>query len=121
LRLPIVLRGQNLGWIAIRRNPEAQPWSPEEIELATSTVSQLALALENARLLEENRRRAQQEELLGNFSAKTQGLLDVESVLKVAVEEMGHSLGLAKVQIQLGNGNTNSVAAPQMMGLEKVD
>ena len=121
LRLPIILRGQSLGWIALRRNPEAQPWSTEESELAAITVSQLALALENSRLLEENRRRAQQEELLGNVSTKTQGLLDVESVLKAAVQEIGRSLGLAKVQIQLGNGDAGSITTPQLKETENAD
>jgi GAF domain-containing protein/HAMP domain-containing protein len=102
LQLPIMLRNQSLGKILLRRNPEALPWSPEETEFATEIVNQLALSLENARLLEENRRRAQNEELLGNVSAKTQGLLDVETVIKSAVEEIGRSLGLAKVQIRLG-------------------
>jgi GAF domain-containing protein/HAMP domain-containing protein len=107
LKLPVILRGQSLGWISLRRNPEAQPWAAEEAELAKSTINQLALALENARLMEENRQRAQEEELLGTVSAKTQGLLDVESVLKIAVQEIGRSMGLAKVQIQLGNGEVS--------------
>lgn len=101
LKLPILLRNQSLGWITLRRSPEAKPWSQEDIEFAQGIVDQLALALENARLLEENRRRAQQEEMIGKVSAKTQGMLDVESVLKAALEEIGSSLGLSKVQIIL--------------------
>ena len=102
LRLPVTLRNQPLGWITLRRSSQARAWSQEEIEFASSIVSQLALALENARLMEENRRRAQQEEMIGNVSAKTQGMLDVESVVKAALEEIGKSLGLSKVQIILG-------------------
>jgi len=103
LKLPITLRNQPLGWITLRRSPEAKPWSQEELEFAQGILDQLALALENARLLEENRRRAQQEEMIGKVSAKTQGLLDVESVVKAALEEIGKSLGLSKVQIILGD------------------
>jgi GAF domain-containing protein len=102
LRLPVTLRNQPLGWITLRRSPQARAWSQEEVEFASSIVSQLALALENARLMEENRRRAQQEEMIGSVSAKTQGMLDVESVVKAALEEIGKSLGLSKVQIILG-------------------
>jgi GAF domain-containing protein len=103
LNLPLTLRGQSLGEVALRRHPESPPWSKEEIALAHQIADQIALSLENARLLEENRRRARNESLVGQISGKTQGLLDVETVIKTATQEIGRSLGLARVQIRLGN------------------
>jgi len=110
LKLPLVLREQSLGWITLRRYSNAQPWSKEEIELVKNTVNQIAMALENARLLQENRRRAQNEALVSQVTSNTQGLLDVDTVMKTAVQEIGRSLGLARVQIRLGNGQANSAA-----------
>jgi GAF domain-containing protein/HAMP domain-containing protein len=109
LNLPLALRGQSLGEIVLRRHPESPPWSKEEIALAHQIASQIALSLENARLLEENRRRARNEFLVGQITGKTQGLLDIETVIKTATEEIGRSLGLARIQIRLGNGNSDDV------------
>lgn len=101
LKLPVILRDQSLGWVTLRRHHEGQPWSEEETDLVKETLTQIALALENARLLEENQQRAKNEALVGNITGKTQGLLDVESVMKTAVREIGSSLGLTRVQITL--------------------
>lgn len=113
LKLPLVLREQSLGWITLRRSSDAQPWSKEEIELVKGTVNQIAMALENARLLQENRRRAQNEALVSQVTGKTEGLLDVDTVMRTAVQEIGRSLGLARVQIHLGNGDQSSSASPE--------
>jgi GAF domain-containing protein/HAMP domain-containing protein len=112
LKLPIILRGQGLGWITLRRNPEAQPWGQEEIDLAQKSINQLALVLENARLMEENRQRALKEELIGNVTARTQGLLDVDTVMKTAVQEIGRALGLARIQIQFSDGEQVASTPP---------
>jgi len=109
LNLPLTLRGQSLGEIALRRHPESPSWSKEEIALAHQIANQVALSLENARLLEENRLRARNETLVGQITGKTQGLLDVETVIKTAAEEIGRSLGLARIQIRLGNGSSDEI------------
>ena len=109
LNLTLALRGQSLGEIALRRHPESPPWSKDEIALAHQIANQIALSLENARLLEENRRRARNETLIGQVTGKTQGLLDVETVIKTATQEIGRSLGLARIQIRLGDGSPEEV------------
>jgi GAF domain-containing protein/HAMP domain-containing protein len=101
LTIPIILRGQSLGEITLRRYDESPSWSKEEFELARQITNQIALSLENARLQEENRRRTSQETLLSQITGKTHGLLDVETVIKTATQEIGRSLGLARVQICL--------------------
>jgi GAF domain-containing protein/HAMP domain-containing protein len=104
LQLPIQLRGQTLGFFTLRRDAEQPQFSADEIELAKMAITQVALALENARLLEENLQRAQHESLISEITAKAQSSLDVETVMKTAVTEIARALGIAKVQIRLGNG-----------------
>lgn len=106
---PIQLRRQSLGSLVLRREADQPPWSPDEVEMVRATVAQVALTLENARLLEENRRRALNEQLIGHITARTQSLLDLEAVMKTAVQEIGHALGDAQVQIRLVNGDGASV------------
>lgn len=108
LKLPILLHDQPLGWISLRRCDGAQSWSDDEIDLVKDILKQIALALENARLMEENQQRAKNEALVGYITGKTQGLLDVESVMKTAVREIGSSLGISRVQINLSSDESNS-------------
>jgi GAF domain-containing protein len=102
LNTPITLRSQSIGSLMLRREIDQAPWSQEEIELVNATLSQLALALENARLIEENSRRAQNEQLIGKIAAQAQSSLDLEILMKRTVKEIGQALGAGKVQIRLG-------------------
>jgi GAF domain-containing protein len=102
LTLPLTLRSQSIGSLMLRRDIDQPPWSPDEIELVKTTLTQVALALENARLIEENRRRAQNERLIGKIAAQAQSSLDLEILMRRTVKEIGQALGVGKVQIRLG-------------------
>jgi GAF domain-containing protein len=95
------LRGQRIGVVALVRNTHLPPWSKEEILIVEAALSQAALALDNARLLEEARQRAHNEQLIGEITARAQSSLDLETVMKTAVREIGKALGAAKVQIRV--------------------
>lgn len=99
--IPIELRGQHVGSLVLRRPPDAGTWTMQEEELIQKTMSQVALALENARLLEQIQQRADQEETLNQIVARTQASLNLETVIKAAVQEIGQTLNIARVQILL--------------------
>ncbi len=107
LRLPITLRGQVLGNIILKREEGQAAWTPGEIETVSSIITQLGLALENARLLDEIRQRAQNEQVVGNIASRVQSSLDIETVMKRTVEEIGQAFRANKVRIQLGNGDSH--------------
>lgn len=98
---PIRLRGQTLGSIVLQQDPEQEPWSSEEIALLENVSGQVALALESARLLEETRRLAAREQLIGEITARIRESLDVDRVLQTAAREFGEILDLAEVNIRL--------------------
>ncbi len=101
VNLPIQLRGIQIGQIHLQRDDDAPPWTQTEIETIRNTLSQVSLALENARLQESIRRRAEKERLANKIAARTQSSLNLEMVMKRAVQEIGQSLHVEKVQIQL--------------------
>ncbi|MEJ2710026.1 MAG: GAF domain-containing protein [Anaerolineales bacterium] len=101
LEVPILLRGVKLGMMTLRRAPEQGEWLPEEKQLAEEAVKQMALSIENARLLEEVQRRAYQERMVGEIAAQAQSSLNLDSVMKTTVEEIGKRLGAARVRIRL--------------------
>ncbi|MBN1372947.1 MAG: GAF domain-containing protein [Anaerolineaceae bacterium] len=99
IAVPISLRGQPIGVVNLRF--ASTRLSPEMIELVRDATDRLAVSLENARLLEEIQFRAQRERLVGDVSSKVRAATDVESILRIAANELGQSLGVAEVVVQL--------------------
>ena len=85
LRIPLELRGQRIGTIAMKRKG-AESWTDTDRDLADKTATQVALALENVRLLEETRDRAQTEQRLSEFSARLNQSVNLDTLLQTAVQ-----------------------------------
>ncbi|MBC7249626.1 MAG: GAF domain-containing protein [Anaerolineae bacterium] len=101
LTVPIRLYGQTIGTIVLRRAPDVEPWSPEEADLAQEIGSQIGLALESARLLDETRRRAARDRMLTEITTQVRETLDLETMLRTAAEKMREALGLPEMVIRL--------------------
>ncbi len=99
--VPIILRGQVLGSLVLRREKEQKTWSHADMQKAMDLIAQVIPALENARLLEEIQNRAQTETLVGQVSSRIQSSLDLETVLKTAVQEIGLVVNASRVQIRM--------------------
>lgn len=97
--VPINLRGRKIGSIRIQRL--SRPWTKKESALLNEVADQIGLAIENARLLYETREQAQQEQLVSDVSAKLHETLDMDTVLKTAIEEMKRTFNLREVEVRL--------------------
>lgn len=64
-------------------------------------VAQIALALENARLIEETRQHAAQEQVVSEISARFSRSLDVEALLQAAVREFAALPDVAEATVVL--------------------
>jgi GAF domain-containing protein/HAMP domain-containing protein len=100
LLLPLMLQGQLIGTIGIEKSDPAYEWSLEELSVAESAAAQASLALENARLLDETQRRAAKERTIGEISARIGGLVDIEKIIQITVQELSQTLPNAEVAIQ---------------------
>jgi GAF domain-containing protein/HAMP domain-containing protein len=101
---PIRLREEAFGSIVLSQDPDQDPWSPEELAMLQEVSDQVALALENARLLDATRRRAAQERLISEITAHVRESLDLDIVLQTAVREIGEALNIAEVEVRMGSG-----------------
>jgi GAF domain-containing protein len=110
VEFPVTLRGQGIGQLNIHTDKERL--STEDLAFIDAVAREAALALENARLLEENQRRAQQEHLLGEISARAQQYMDLDMVLKTAVQEVKQALKAPKVRIRLNSEGENAQESP---------
>lgn len=102
LEVPLVLRGQPIGTISLVR--KEGEWDPREREMAAEIAAQAALALENARLLQESRQLATRERLLADATGKVWSAATIDSILETAARELGQSLGATEVVIELEGG-----------------
>lgn len=62
-------------------------------------AGQLGMALESARLYRDTQRRAAQERLVGEVTARMRQTLDVNAVLDTAVDEIVRALGLEALDV----------------------
>ena len=104
LAVPIKVRGQVIGVIDAHRPKDAGEWTTEDVTLLETLVEQLGVALDSARLYQDSQRRATIERLTGEVTARVHETLDMETVLRTAVQEIGQALGLAALEVRLGIG-----------------
>lgn len=100
LSLPITLRGQTIGTVDVRA-PGNREWEPDELDIVNAIIERAAVAMENARLLEESQKRAAKEQTIGEISAKISAQSETEEVLKTAVLELRRALPETEVVVQL--------------------
>ncbi len=102
LVVPLVLRGQAVGTIAVTR-PAGEHWSRDEEALLESIAARMAVIAEGIRLVDESTRRAVREQRVNEVSATLlQRATDVESVLRTALNELGGALGSDRISLRIG-------------------
>ncbi|MBN1955989.1 MAG: GAF domain-containing protein [Anaerolineae bacterium] len=103
LALPLLQRGEVIGALGIRRDG-ADEWSADDLALVQTITDQLAQTVEALRLLDETQRRAAHEALVAEVTASIRESLEMDTMLQVAIREMGKALDAAEVEVRLGSG-----------------
>ena len=99
---PIMLRGQKIGNISIARKGEAK-WSKLDETLLGDVASQVGLAVDNIRLLEEATQRARQEQTIGKLATRFSQSLDLDTLLQTAARELGQVPDVSEVSVFIGD------------------
>lgn len=89
LALPIRLRDEIIGVVDVRKRGDAGEWKPDEIAQLEQLVGQLGLTLEISRFYQESRRTAAREQLLREISERIRAAVDVDTVMRIAAQEVG--------------------------------
>ena len=82
-------------------------WTPEQKNLIESIAAQAALALENARLVEESQSIAIRERLANEVTSKVWASTTIDSILQTTVRELGRALEAAEVDIEVSMDGDN--------------
>lgn len=110
INIPLALRDQIIGDITLERQSD---WTADEKDWVEAVATQAALALENARLLEESQQVALQERLVAEITSKIWASNTTDGILKTAIKELGSALGAneaiieLKIEESLGNSMEN--------------
>lgn len=102
LRVPLILHGQTIGNITLKRKGSATKWSERERILVEKVANQVALALENSRLVDETQKNALRDQVIANISTRVRETLDIESVLRTATTELRRVFDLKEAEISIG-------------------
>ena len=97
--VPIKLRDQVIGVFGLRSREGGIP--ADTLALIEDVADRLALALENARLLEETQRHAVRDRLIAGITARVRASMHPETILRTAVRELGEALGTDRAVVQL--------------------
>ena len=101
LTVPLILRGQKIGKISLHRKDKFQNWTNQEEAVAIEIANQTALAVENIRLVERTRQRANQEQAIAKMTARIRETLDLDTVLRTSARELQSALNLEQAEVRL--------------------
>jgi len=106
IAIPLILRGTQIGTLKLSTSDPSRKWDEDEIALAQATAERTALAIENARLLQEAQKRASKEQTIGQISAKISTLVNLDNILQTTLQELGSTLSGTDVAIQFLSGKS---------------
>jgi PAS domain S-box-containing protein len=100
--MPITLRDRALGVIqAIYDKNAKASVSEDEKQMLSAFMDQAAVALENVRLFEQTRTRAERERQIYDITTKLRRSPDIATILQTAVEELGQALRADRAVVRL--------------------
>jgi len=95
---PIKLRDQIIGQIDLEGTGD---WTNDQKNLVDAVATQAAIALENARLVNESRQIAVRERMLAEINSRIWASTTIDSVLQIAIKELGRRLDASSASIEL--------------------
>jgi GAF domain-containing protein len=105
ISVPIKLRGLTLGFLSVRPKVSSLHWGDDEIAIAQAAADRVALALENARLLQDAQKKVAKEQLIGEISNKISASTNMDNILLTAIVELGQAISDSEVIIQFEERN----------------
>lgn len=112
---PMIYRGQPIGFLqAFKKQPGY--YSDKDGQVAMAMASQAAMAIENARLYSETRRRALQLEAVSQVSQKAISILEMDQLLVEVVRLIRDKLGHYHVHLFLVDGSSNEIVLRESSG-----
>jgi len=107
LSIPIIASGEAIGVIRMAKDAGQFGWTEDETELVQTLTDRISQAVESARLFQATQQQAAQEQLSSEISTKFRQTLDIDSVLKTAVKELGSAFNAREVVIRMASNESD--------------
>lgn len=111
--IPVFFRNEEIGQIVLETPDEIL--SAEDQKFIDAVTAQAVMALESARLLQETRRQALQEEQINQISTQFTNAMDIRDVVETALKEISQLPSVSEIAVHLvppkisDNNNGNEV------------
>jgi len=112
LDLPLSLRGENIGAITLALPPNQTALTADEMALAAAVADQVAISLDNARLIEQTQRRVSELAIINEISQALTSPLDLRSQLKQVGESLLRLFAVPTGYIALYDAETDIIEIP---------
>lgn len=99
LTIPVSLRGEVIGVLNVRATGK-KAWQEDEQTLTQAVAERLAIALENARLVDDSQRRANKERTISEIATRISSSVNMRNVLENTITELERILPGADIVIQ---------------------
>lgn len=100
IRIPIKLRDQTLGYLNVKPKGSNPTWGDDESAIVQAAADRVALALENARLIQTAQKKAAKEQKIVEISNKISASSNLDNILLTAIVELGQAISDSEVVIQ---------------------
>jgi GAF domain-containing protein len=92
LYTPLKIGARTLGVLSIQ-SYQLNAYDNDTVQVISSVANQVAISIQNARLLEQSRRTAKREQTLRELTARVRSSSDPDTIVRTAVRELGLALG----------------------------
>jgi PAS domain S-box-containing protein len=104
LGVPMLVGGRAIGVIAVQSYTTPRVYDERDRDLLSAIANQVAVVIENARLLQEAQTRAERERRVRTITDRVGRGMSREAIVRIAVEELGNMLGATTSIARLGTG-----------------
>ncbi len=110
LLVPLVSRDQTIGLLALDYATKAQDFTSAQVDLATTIGSQVAITIENARLYDQERKRATQLSVINEVGRCATSSLDLDELLQETAAAIREGFNYHFVSILMMNEEAEELA-----------
>lgn len=106
--LPLIVKDRVIGTVELIESRAERTFTRAELDTAAAICHAAALAIDNAALFAREQQTARETRLLNEIAARTAASLDLEEVVKAAVDELGALMTFEDYALLLLDGDTVS-------------
>jgi PAS domain S-box-containing protein len=121
--VPLLAEGRVLAVVTLGCVSQHRAFSPDDLRLLQSLANETALALDRLRSSAALAKALERERLISRIASRFRTQLDLDTVLRVAVEETARALGAQRAFVRIGRLDTAMPIAAEWVapGLERLD